>query len=482
MEYSRWLAVLPLILVSACGGGSGAAPDDPSANAPVGNAPPVTTASMVKEGTGAAAPADGEGPAAPLARPDEHPGPEPADVPGDAGAIDRGEFVLAGYDESHLRDMAAPDIAAPMMTHAAAPGMGEAGPTAMHAAPVARRTLYVSPNGSDNNPGTADKPFRSLGAAGRAVTAGTRVMVAPGMYSGGFRTNVSGQATARISFISSQRWGAKIVPAANSPNRFGWNNRGSYVDIVGFEIDGSKHTSGVRWTHGIYNGGSYDVIRNNRVHHIAQDIACNSGGGAAIGVDSYYHGVKSDVTANLVHDIGPKGCRFVQGIYVSTSGRVRNNVVYRVAAAGIHLWHDARDVVITNNTVTASSTGIIIGGGDFYHATGPNDNTAVYSNIVVGNKVGISEQGRTGLNNTYRNNLVYRNEKHNWRLKNNLRHTGTVSAEPRFVVESSAYPSLKLTSSSPAIGRAAPELAASTDFEGRPRNAAAGYDIGAFQY
>ncbi|UUZ54449.1 hypothetical protein LP419_39895 [Massilia sp. H-1] len=32
----------------------------------------------------------------------------------------------------------------------------------------------------------------------------------------------------------------------------------------------------------------------------------------------------------------------MQGIYVSTSGRVKNNVVYRVAEGGIHLWHDAR--------------------------------------------------------------------------------------------------------------------------------------------
>src|SRR5207253_874557 len=80
---------------------------------------------------------------------------------------------------------------------------------------------------------------------------------------------------------------------------------------------------------------------------------CTSAGASAIGVDGYYRGVHTDVLNNTVHDIGPAGCRFDQGIYMSTSGVVRNNVVYRVAEAGIHLWHDANHVVIAHNTVAA---------------------------------------------------------------------------------------------------------------------------------
>lgn len=464
MESYRWWALLPLVLVSACGGGDGGGLAGVTADAPAGMA----------------APADGSAPVGPLARPDDKAGPEPADAPGDPAAVGAGDYELAGYGGLPVGQPAQASDATPKEIHASAP-MTEA--TAMTAyVGAGRRTLYVSPNGADGNPGTAAQPFRSLARAARAVTAGTTVIVAPGTYSGGFRTNASGQANARIAFVSSQKWGAKIVPPANSPNRIAWDNRGSHVDIVGFDIDGSVHRSGVRWSHGIYSAGSYDTIRNNRIAHIAQSIACTSAGGAAIGVDSYYKGVQADITANLVHDIGPAGCRFVQGIYVSTSGRVRNNVVYRVAACGIHLWHDARNVIITNNTVTTSGTGIVVGGGDFYFAKGPSDNTAVYSNIVVDNKMGISEQGQTGLNNTYRNNLVYRNTTYNWRLKNNLRHTATVTADPRFVVDSLVNPGYRLSSASPAIGRATAELADSSDFEGKPRNAQSGYDIGAFQH
>ncbi len=363
------------------------------------------------------------------------------------------------------------------------PGHSGALPEPLMRTATARLRLYVSPKGSDNNPGTAEKPMRTLARAARAVSAGTTVLVAPGTYSGGFRTNASGTATARIAFVSTSKWGAKIVPPKNAPNKTAWDNRGSHVDIVGFEVDGSQYAGGTRWTNGIYNGGSYVAIRNNHVHHVAKGSDCNRAGGAAIGIDSYYGGVQSDAIANLVHDIGPAGCRFVQGIYVSTSGMVKNNVIYRVAEGGIHLWHDARNVIITNNTVTASNTGIIVGSGNHYRSSGPNDYTAVYSNIVYDNKMGISEQGRTGKNNTYRNNLVYHNSSYNWQLKNGIRHEGTVSSAPQFVGSArSGTANLKLSRNSPAIGRASPAHAEETDFEGRPRNEAAGYDIGAYQH
>ncbi|NHZ66686.1 choice-of-anchor Q domain-containing protein [Massilia genomosp. 1] len=338
--------------------------------------------------------------------------------------------------------------------------------------------FYVAPNGKDSNAGSAAAPFKTIARAARATRGSTTVLVAPGTYAGGIKTTVSGAASARIYFVSTSKWGAKIV-ASGASGKTGWDNRGNYVDIVGFEVNGK----GGKWTGGIYNGGSYDMIRANYVHDIAKGVACNSGGGSAIGVDSYYKGVKSDVVGNLVHDIGPAGCRFVQGIYISTSGSVKNNVVYRVAEGAIHLWHDANRVIITNNTVTTSNTGIIVGGGDFYHSRGPADYIAVYSNIVYDNKMGVSEQGKTGKNNTYRNNLVFKNATYNWQLKNGLTHTGTVSSEPLFVAYSrSGTPDLRLSSSSPAIGRGTPTEALDYDFLERPRNAATGFDIGAYQH
>lgn len=453
MNRTTWCLLCLAAWLTACGGGGGPAVAPPAVPAP----DPVPVAEEVPE-------------PAPLAVPEGDPVLESADET-ESGDVGEPDFGVTGY---------MPPGAAPV-TRPAESDAPDAGTQSATAAP--RMTLYVSPKGADSNPGSVTRPFRSIARAARAARPGYRILVAPGTYTGGFRTGVHGTLDARISFVSAVKWGAKLVPAKVSPNRTAWDNRGNYVDIVGFEVDGRAHQGGVRWTHGIYSGGSHDVIRNNHVHHIAQGISCNRGGGAGIGVDSYYRGVQADVIANLVHDIGPAGCRFVQGIYVSTSGRVKNNVVYRVAEAGIHLWHDARDVVITNNTITASSTGIIVGGGNYYHSKGPNDNTSVYSNIVYDNRMGISEQGQTGRNNSYRNNLVYQNSIFNWRLKNNLRHTDTVSEPPQFLAHArGAQPNLKLASGSPAIGKGTPELAESTDFDGQPRNADAGYDIGAYQH
>ena len=340
--------------------------------------------------------------------------------------------------------------------------------------------LYVAPGGADENPGSVWQPFRTLARADRAAVPGTTVYVAPGVYEGGFQTRSSGSAGARIVYISSTRWGARIVPPAQGSRHAAWDNRASNVDIVGFDVDGSAHQTGTRWRHGIYSSGSYNTIRRNRVHHIARDIACTSAGGSAIGIDGYYRGVESEVLGNLVHDIGPPGCRFVQGIYVSTSAQVKYNVVYRVSEGAIHLWHDARNVVIANNTVSASNTGIIVGGGDFYHARGPNDHTVVVNNIVYDNAVGISEQGATGKNNRYRYNLVAYNRKMNWQLKRGMRHEKTISADPRLLGDArSGMADLRPAQGSPALGRGHPQFAEGSDFEGRPRSGAV--DIGAYQ-
>ena len=361
---------------------------------------------------------------------------------------------------------------------------GEPGPVPAAAGrKVSLYELYVSPSGNDSNPGTAAAPFRTLARAARATRPSTTVWVAPGTYDGGFKTTVNGTAASRIHFVSTSKWGARIVPPANSPNKVAWDNRANYIDIVGFQIDGSVSRAGTRWANGIYSGGSHTIIRGNWVHHIARNIACTGGGGSAIGVDAYYRGVNGNVIGNLVHDIGPAGCRFVQGIYVSTSGSVKNNVVYRVAEGAIHLWHDATNVVIANNTVAASNTGIIVGGGDFYFNKGGADNVHVHNNIVFDNKMGISEQGKTGKGNTYRSNLVYQNSTYNWRLANGRTHQGTVSSHPLLLdYQRNGTPDLRPSASSPAVGRGDPAHAPAVDFLERPRSHSTGFDIGAYQH
>jgi len=326
---------------------------------------------------------------------------------------------------------------------------------------LVRTHLHVAPNGSDSNPGTRAEPFRTLARAAQVVTPGTTVHVAPGIYSGGVRTTTSGTLEARIIFQSTERWGAKIVPPLDARQSAAWDNRGNYVDIIGFEIDGTQYQSGMKWLSGIYNGGSHNGVHGNRIHHIGNDVPCEPKGGSGIGIDSYYKGVDVVVTGNHVHDIGPPGCRYMHGIYVSTTASVRGNVVYRVSGAGIHLWHDANRVTVRGNTVAASGTGIVVGGGDFYHSKGPNDHTHVSNNIVYDNDNGILEQGAIGRHNSFRNNLVYQNAGDDWKLSPGREHVGSISAPPQFVEYSaSGTPDFRLRRGSPAIGQGLPSESA----------------------
>lgn len=353
------------------------------------------------------------------------------------------------------------------------------------APPVSSNTYnyYVATSGSDANPGTLKQPFQTIMRASKVALPGTTIHVLPGVYAGGFKTMMSGTEAQRISYVSTLKWGARLIPPVSSDTKAGWDNRGDYVDIVGFDIDGSVSRNGAKWTHGIYNGGSHATISGNRVHHIAYDAPCDGAGGAGIGVDSYYHGIQSAVVGNTVHDIGPPNCRFVHGIYISTSGSAINNVVHNIGGAAIQLWHDAHHVVISNNTVAASMTGIVVGGGDFYHTRGPNDFTSVQNNIVFDNKYGISEQGETGPNNIYRNNLVFQSSSADWQLRNGLTHSGTVAQAPAFVRYLRRGGSdFRLRGNSPAIGKGTDERAPAVDTMGKTRLRSNGIDIGAYQF
>ena len=342
---------------------------------------------------------------------------------------------------------------------------------------------YVASTGSDANPGTAQLPFQTIMRAARIALPGTTVHVAPGVYTGGFKTSISGIETQRIYYVSSVHRRARLVPPMSSETKSAWDNRGSYVDIIGFDVDGRAARNGVKWTHGIYSGGSHTAIKDNYIHHIAQNIPCGNSSGAGIGVDSYYRGIRSDVIGNTVHDIGPAGCRFVSGIHISTSGSAVNNVVYNIGGAGILMWHDAHDVKVTNNTITGSTTGVLVGGGDYYHTRGPNNNTRVHNNIIYDNKYGVWEQGETGINNTYRNNLVFHNAVADWQLRNGLAHTGTVAQEPQFVrYARKGQSDFRLRGNSPAIGAGTAEHASAADVAGKLRSKGTEIDLGAYQF
>ncbi|MEN3365921.1 MAG: hypothetical protein V7606_3195 [Burkholderiales bacterium] len=354
---------------------------------------------------------------------------------------------------------------------------------ALHAAAASAADLYVATTGSDDNPGTPAAPFKTITKAATQAPPGTTVHVAPGTYVGAVVTRANGTATARIRYVSDTRWGAKIVPQPDSAFDKAWRNTGSYTDIIGFDIDGSNYQGGIRWSTGIVSLGSYNRIQNNHVHHLAQASEnCDSNGGSAINANNYYHGYHVDMIGNVVHDIGVPGCNAIHGIYMATSGNIQNNLVYRVHYGAIHLWHDASNINIANNTAFNNFIGIIVGGGNFYHSTtGVVDYVTVTNNILVDNAIGATESGSVGTHNIYYNNLVYQNSRYDFGTLN--KPLGTVMANPQFRdYQPDGTGDYRLRSTSPALNVADTTNSPTVDIEGARRPYGGGVDLGAYEY
>ena len=345
---------------------------------------------------------------------------------------------------------------------------------------VAATNIYVSPTGSDSNPGTQTAPVKTITRADALASAGSTIHVASGTYyvsapslsNAGIITRKSGTASARIRFVSDVKWGAKIVVSGTGIT---WDSRGSYVDIDGFQITGSGR-------HGLLASGAYLTFKNNYIHDLTVSGGCNGSGGAAI--DTYGPVGNVLIDRNVVRNIGYRyigSCNTIQGIYIANANNVvTNNIVSGVAMAGIQQWHGATASTIVNNTTFHNKIGILLGQGDAGTTTG-SANNYVANNIVYDNVAyGIIEMGLMGGNNRYANNLVARSGT-SWKVKGYV--TGSISSDPLFKnYLANGTGDYRVYSSSPAIDRGTSTKAPTIDFAGVARPRGAAIDVGAYEY
>jgi pectate disaccharide-lyase len=372
---------------------------------------------------------------------------------------------------------------------------------------------YVATTGNDSNDGSTTKPWRTISYAAKLVKAGDTVHVLPGVYNESVFLDNSGIASQRIHFVSNTQWGAKVTGDGSGNPAF-QIRKADFVDVIGFEV------TNVNGFIGIESLASYSHIIINLVHDVSG--GCKLGkfnlGGAGINLAAPGH--DADVIGNVVHDVGdylnPHGCEATHGIYVENSPspdvggystRAWNNVTYRNESDGITSWHCATQMVLVNNlSFENGKTGILVGAND------PgciNDRSVINNNIVVYNgwhdlctytdasqcpignhsgKGGIFEDGMTGANNKYWNNLSYQNFYNG--VQDNGVHllTGTQlntisGINPQFVnYQPDGTGNYHLQPSSPAIDQGTSMAAPPIDFEAYPRPYGAGYDIGPFEW
>jgi len=331
---------------------------------------------------------------------------------------------------------------------------------------------YVSPGGKDSNSGSASAPWATIQHAANVVTPGAVVHVAPGTY-GAVTSRINGTASARIRFISDVKWGALVRSSGTDTV---WTNYGNYVDIMGFDVSGNVRI-------GILNWASFVRTIGNNVHNIP--AVCSSSGGAGI-MNASYTASDNDMIGNVVHDVGNLAvyCKTIHGLYhANLRGHIVNNISYRNEGWGIHLWHAASNVVISNNLVFNNvQGGIIVGDGDAPGGVVDN-NTLVSNNILVGNQhSAIIEEGATGPGNQYLNNLIWNNGR-GILLANRLRDVNTINADPQLVnYQPDGSGDYHLQPTSRAINSGTTQGMPPLDFDGAPRPFGSGPDIGPYEF
>ncbi|OLD97010.1 MAG: hypothetical protein AUG80_12710 [Candidatus Rokubacteria bacterium 13_1_20CM_4_68_9] len=266
--------------------------------------------------------------------------------------------------------------------------------------PSASNNYYVAPTGTDANPCTASAPCYTMQRVSQFLAPGDIAHFAAGNYSWSSAqgtVSASGTATARITYISDVKWGAKIT--GTGPCEI-TRNLGDYVDIVNFDMTGPCST-------GLQQDANYGRVIGNRVHDLP-----GWGGYAGILVDCCrYIFTGNQVLGNVVDNVGPFGqTNQIHGIYVAgPNSIIENNIVTRAAAACIHLWHNSTHEIISNNVVANCGGSGIAVSADATITTA--DYVTVDNNIVVMNVAstayGIYEWPAVGTHNVFNNNIVY---------------------------------------------------------------------------
>jgi hypothetical protein len=223
---------------------------------------------------------------------------------------------------------------------------------------AAQITRYVSPSGSDSNPGTALQPLRTIQRAADLVNAGDTVIVEDGVYTGvGSNTPCAsnsrpivcisrgGVAGAPVTFRARTPRGAKLDGQQNqSTDGIRLIGQADYVHIEGFEIYGVGNASGSSSGIELYDAGQFSVITQNDIHHVGR--LCTDTTNGEVGI--YVQQPNVTISRNRIHDIGryaagENGCQPATAYYKNHDHGIYANGSSQSGIPG------AQRIVIDNN-------------------------------------------------------------------------------------------------------------------------------------
>ncbi|MBU0756497.1 MAG: right-handed parallel beta-helix repeat-containing protein [Nanoarchaeota archaeon] len=111
-------------------------------------------------------------------------------------------------------------------------------------------TYYVSPSGSDSNPGTESRPWKTIQKAESSMSSGDTAIILPGSYSG---------------TVNVKKSNINLIAQGNVVLNGAFYVYGNHNTVSGFEITSANDKTGVR------TYGDYNIIENNDIHDTTED-------------------------------------------------------------------------------------------------------------------------------------------------------------------------------------------------------------------
>lgn len=328
------------------------------------------------------------------------------------------------------------------------------------AAPAAHAgtNRYVTTTGT----GCPSSPCYTVSGANAAAQPGDTIYVQNGSYAAATISSSGSALGGRIVWRAANHLGA-LFPSVEIT--------GAYVDFGiennGFDIGNST----AQVTVNITGNGDYSRVIGNWVHD-NNYATCTGNGGAAISAEGWrsggYNGHHQEIIGNLVEDIGPGSCSTFQGIYVAVPDvKVINNITNNAGNYGVHGWHAATRMTVTNNTIVNGGSCMVIGNGDTGGSLTGNVGSIVRNNICSGNTWnGISTQNASSF--TLSHNLFASS------CADNCGGTGSMT-----VASAGLDSAFHLTQTSPASGAGTMTDALGWDIDDNTRPNGVAPDIGA---
>src|ERR1700730_4046795 len=283
-------------------------------------------------------------------------------------------------------------------------------------------TLYVSPSGSDSNPGSQASPFRTIGKAAGTVNPGVTVIVENGIYHEALNLTRGGNANAYVTFMSQTKWGA-VLDGNNNTLAEAVQFRASYIRFQGFEVRNYGASSGGGDAFSNYPGGQFIDIAQNHIHDIGR--ICTDTQNGLVGV--FLEAPNVIIEQNLINDIGrfaagENGCspsneyykNHDHGVYVDSNSNnvtIKNNIFYRIEHGwGVQVYPSGVDsLAILNHTFVWPNPYNV--GQIILDASAPMTKLRIENNISYSPTDDfINVYAISGFSGTVANNLIYNGE------------------------------------------------------------------------